>query len=111
MTAINKDAFEQYRKVFGTEKMRLLWQEFYESTENKLQQIEKQSPEDIRLCFHTLRSSSLVFGLEEFSKTCEMIEEAVLNNENFAKIKKYVDKTRRIFYNGCESINNLFKDL
>ena len=106
MTAINKDAFEQYRKVFGTEKMRLLWQEFSESTENKLQQIEKQ-----RLCFHTLRSSSLVFGLEEFSKNCEMIEEAVLNNENFAKIKKYVDKTRRIFYNGCESINNLFKDL
>lgn len=111
MTAVNRDVFEQYRKVLGTEKMRHLWQEFYETTENKLRQVENQSAEDIRLCFHTLRSSALVFGLEAFSKNCEKIEEAVLSDANFTEIKKYINETKKIFYNDSESVNNLFEDL
>lgn len=109
MQAINKDTFEQYRQVFGTTKMMSLWQEFKESTENKLKNIENSSLEEIRLCFHSLRSSSLVFGLDELSKNCEIIEGAVLSGEKLAEIKKHIDKTKKLFYNACESINELFE--
>ena len=93
--------------VFGAEKMQMLWREFRDSTENKLKNIENETPEEIRLCFHSLRSSSLVFGLDELSKNCEIIEQSILSGEKIAKIKKYIDKTKKLFYNACESVNVL----
>lgn len=111
MTAVNKTSLEQYVAVFGAEKMKLLWQEFCNSTENKLKNIENASREEIRLCFHSLRSSSLVFGLDELSKNCEDIEQAVLSGEKIAEIKKYIDKTKKLFYNACESVNILLDNL
>ncbi len=107
MTTINKAALEQYMAVFGAEKMQMLWREFRDSTENKLKNIENETPEEIRLCFHSLRSSSLVFGLDELSKNCEIIEQSILSGEKIAEIKKYIDKTKKLFYNACESVNVL----
>lgn len=111
MTTINKTTLLQYMAVFGAEKMKLLWQEFRKSTENNLKNIENRPPEEIRLYFHALRSSSLVFGLDELSKNCELIEEAVISGEKIAEIKKYIDKTKKLFYNACESVNILLDNM
>lgn len=106
---INKDAFCQYQQIFGTEKMKALWQEFAETSRDKLDQIENKSPEEIRLAFHSMRSSSLVFGLESFSKSCAEIEEKILNGENLTKLKKYIDKSKIIFDNSNQSVAEFFE--
>lgn len=106
---INNEAICQYQKIFGAEKMKALWQEFVETSNDKLNRIENKSPEEIRLAFHSLRSSSLIFGLESFSKSCAEIEEKILNGENLTKLKKYIDKSKNIFDNSKQSVAEFFE--
>lgn len=69
----------QYEQVFGRNKMRMLWEEFVEDAKQKLNQIETKSQEQQRLTYHSLRSSSLIFGMTEFSECCRELEEQILN--------------------------------
>ncbi len=110
-TVVNKKILEQYRQIFGTEKMKNLWNEFKNTTEEKLDKIETKSLDDIRLCFHSLRSAALVFGLEKFAENCEQIENDIVNGAQIAEIKKAIDKSKDFYYNARGKVIKIFEDL
>lgn len=85
MLRISIDSLKQYGQIFGQEKMRRLWLEFTEDAKQKLNQAENGSKEEQRLAFHSLRSSSLVFGMTSFSAFCQKTEEEILNGNPAGK--------------------------
>ena len=99
---------EQYRQIFGDEKIALLWDEFSSETEKEIKDIGKKSLEEIRLRFHSWRSSAKIFGLKSFVQECEIIENMVLDGENSEKIKKTVDNCEKTFHNAQKEANRFF---
>lgn len=78
MAKIVLENIQQYEQIFGREKMRTLWAEFVSDAAAKLDKIEERDYEAQRLAYHSLRSSSQVFGMMEFSCLCEEREEEIL---------------------------------
>ncbi len=99
----------QYLSIFGEDKMGCLWQEFLQDTTETLESIESQDREDIRLKFHSWRSSAKVFGLKSFVQQCENIENMTINGENIENIKKTIDNCKKIFHNAQKEANRFFK--
>lgn len=106
---VNLNAIKEYEKIFGPDKMRLLWQEFLVDSAKKLEMIELKEPAEIRLAFHSLRSSSLVFGMVAFAKDCAEIENAVLQAQDSAILKKHIDKSKKIFDNSKRMVAEFFE--
>lgn len=104
----DEEEAKQYLNIFGTEKMGCLWQEFAQDTAETLENIDIQEMEDIRLKFHSWRSSAKVFGLKNFVQECENIEQMVINGENIENIKKTIDKCKKIFHNTQKEANRFF---
>lgn len=102
-------AIEQYQKIFGKEKICSLWDEFKNDTMKDLEEIENKEREDIRLKFHSWRSSSLVFGLTGFSAECEKAEKMVLEGQNSENIKKAIDNCKKIFHNIQKEVERFLK--
>ncbi len=75
---IDRETLEQYKSIFGAEKMRSLWNDFIDDAGKKLDKIENADNEAQRLAYHSLHSSSLVFGLKEFAELCTVYEDKVL---------------------------------
>ncbi len=110
---MNNDLFDekeagQYLNIFGADKMGCLWEDFVKDTSRTLEDVGNQSREDIRLKFHSWRSSAKVFGLKSFVQECENIENMVLNGENIENIKKIVDKCKKIFHNAQKEADRFF---
>lgn len=110
-TIVNKKTLEQYRQIFGTEKMKSLWDEFQDTTEDKFEKATNGTLEDIRLSFHSLRSAALVFGLEKFAENCEQIENNIIAGATVPEIKKAVDKSKEFYYNARGKVIKIFEDL
>lgn len=83
---VDFDALKQYEDIFGPEKMKQLWREYFDDARQKLQKPEEKSSDEIRLIYHSLRSSSLVFGMARFAEICEKIEEYVLEKRDINEI-------------------------
>ena len=80
---MNNDLFDekeagQYLNIFGADKMGCRWEDFVKDTSRTLEDVGNQSREDIRLKFHSWRSSAKVFGLKSFVQECENIENIVI---------------------------------
>lgn len=76
MTA--SDMLSQYEKLSGRTKILELWQLFLNDAEEKMARAVAAKGEELRLIFHSLRSSSLVFDMTEFAQNCREIEEKLL---------------------------------
>lgn len=88
----------QYLEIFGRGKMQNLWVDFVDDAKEKLSNIENKNTQEQRLVYHSLRSSSLVFGMKKFSELCHQYEEKILSGaelleEDFEKIKKLLAET------------------
>ena len=110
-TTVNKKTLEQYRQIFGTDKMKNLWGEFQDTTEEKFEKAINGTLDEIRLSFHSLRSASLVFGLEKFAEYCEQIENDIINGAELPDIKKSIDKSKDFYYNARGKVIKIFEDL
>lgn len=105
---IDWESLKQYQKIFGTDKMQMLWQEFLHNTLEDIADIEDKDLQTIRLKFHSWRSSSQVFGLKGFSRECEAIEEMAISCENIEKIKKTIDNCKKTFHNTQKEVDRFF---
>lgn len=105
---INKSAIEQYSNIFGNEKMAYLWKEFLDKACLDLAQVDKylttNAYNELRLIYHSLRSSSLVFGMEDFSAVCKEIEEKILENSSTEGLEEKVKKGQEIFNNNRKEV-------
>lgn len=74
--ALNMD---EYRQIFGSEKMRKLWQEFMNEAKTYLEYIEDAEAEKQQIRFHNLRAYALVFDMNDFADICTQMEEKILS--------------------------------
>ena len=75
---INDMNMSEYRKIFGSDKMQHLWQEFLNEAYVYLKDVEFQEAERQQICFHNLRAYALVFDMYDFMHYCTEMEEKIL---------------------------------
>lgn len=103
---------EEYRKIFGLRKIRRLWLRFLRVSESSwliLSQTPPEFPPDLRLIFHSWKSSSLIFGMDEFSRRCSRIEDNLLCRRHQKAFLREVDKLRACYQNSTQQINDYFQ--
>ena len=89
MTNINQKQLCEYLDIFGKNKMQGLLKDYLAESNKSWNTIDKISLSEKRRVFHCWRSSSLVFGMEEFSRICTKIEDDMLNNRH-AKLPQLI---------------------
>ena len=80
MTKINQKRLDEYLDIFGKSTMQSLLKDYLAQSTKSWETLDKISDVEKRRVFHCWRSSSLVFGMDDFSKLCSKIEDDMLNN-------------------------------
>ena len=93
MTNINQKQLCEYLDIFGKNKMQGLLKDYLAESTKSWDTLDKISDKEKRHIFHCWRSSSLVFGMEDFSKICTKIEDDLLNNR-YTKISKLISESQ-----------------
>lgn len=101
MSRLNLKRIKQYEDIFGINKMLELFEEFLHQSRNIFEQIEKLINDDnvaeLHICFHNLRSSSLVFGMDAFSEQCSLIEKNIINHMTMEELEKDIQFSKIIY--------------
>lgn len=93
MTNINQKQLDEYLDIFGKSKMQGLLRDYLAESSKSWERLDKISDKEKRHVFHCWRSSSLVFGMEDFSRICTKIEDDLLNNR-LAKVSKLIPQSQ-----------------
>lgn len=80
MAKINQKQLDEYLDIFGKNTMQSLLKDYLAQSTKSWEILDKISDVEKRRVFHCWRSSSLVFGMEDFSRLCTKIEDDMLNN-------------------------------
>lgn len=104
---VNIENIKQYQGIFGLVKMKNLWKEFVDDAKDKLSGIENKSSEQQRLNYHSLRSSSLIFGMQEFSELCHQYEEKILSGIDL--LDDEIDESRKLLIETILEVNTYLK--
>ena len=91
MTNINQKQLCEYLDIFGKSKMQGLLKDYLAESNKSWERLDKISDHEKSRVFHCWRSSSLVFGMEDFSRICTKIEDDLINNRN-AKIAQLINQ-------------------
>lgn len=101
MNRLNLKRIKQYVDIFGIIKMRELFEEFVSQARNTFEQIGKLIADgniaQLHTCFHNLRSSSLVFGMDAFSEQCVQIEKNIINHMAMEELEKDIQFSKIIY--------------
>lgn len=90
---INQKQLDEYLDIFGKSKMQGLLKDYLTESNKSWEMLDKIPDNEKRHVFHNWRSSSLVFGMEDFSRLCTKIEDNFLNNR-MAKIAKLISESQ-----------------
>ena len=80
MTNINQKQLCEYLNIFGKSKMQGLLKDYLAQSNKSWDSLHNVSDKEKSRIFHCWRSSSLVFGMEDFSNICTKIEDNLINN-------------------------------
>ena len=93
MTNINQKQLCEYLDIFGKSKMQGLLKDYLAESNKSWELLDNISDHEKRRVFHCWRSSSLVFGMEDFSRICTKIEDDLINNRS-AKISQLINQSQ-----------------
>jgi len=93
MTKINHKQLQEYLDIFGKHKMQGLLKDYLTESNKSWTLLDKISMPEKRRVFHCWRSSSLVFGMEDFSRLCTKIEDDMLNNR-LTKLNQLINESQ-----------------
>lgn len=96
MTNINKKQLDEYLDIFGKSKMQGLLKDYLAQSTKSWETLDKISDNEKKQVFHCWRSSSLVFGMEDFSQICTKIEDDLQNNR-LTKVKKLIPESQECY--------------
>lgn len=105
---VDLTALRRYEDIFGPEKMRELWLEYLDKAENDLKDVENKNREELRLLYHSLRSSSLVFGMNAFAALCEQIETAIVEQRSDAELCPLIKEGHLRFAAAVKTVKSRF---
>ena len=103
-----KYSLDEYLDIFGKSKMQGLLKDYLAESSKSWDNLDKISDKEKCRVFHCWRSSSLVFGMEEFSRICTKIEDDMLNNVAIAKVLNII---RFIIYGLCQFLVTVIVDV
>lgn len=92
MTKINQKQLDEYLDIFGKNTMQGLLKDYLAQSSKSWETLDKISDAEKCRVFHCWRSSSLVFGMEDFSRLCTKIEDDMLNNR-LSKLSDLISKS------------------
>lgn len=104
---INLRRFGEYKNIFGAGKMRFLWNEYLAQSSRNWRDMAGQDWDSRRLAFHSWRSSSQVFGMDEFSRICLVIEERILSRR-LDGLEPIVADSRRLYDQSINEVTAIF---
>lgn len=93
---INQKQLDEYLDIFGKNKMQGLLKDYLAESTKSWETLDKISDVEKRRVFHCWRSSSLVFGMEDFSHICTKIEDDMLNNR-LNKLSKLISESQECY--------------
>ncbi len=93
---LNLSRLDEYTNVFGVRKICSLWNEFLIQSAKNWQSLENSDWEEKRLIFHSWRSSSQVFGMDDFSAICLVIEDRIVRHR-FNDLDTLIAESRDVF--------------
>ncbi len=93
MTKINHKQLGEYLDIFGKNTIQGLFKDYMALSAKSWETLDKVSDAERCRVFHCWRSSSLVFGMDDFSKLCTKIEDDMLNNR-MAKVQKLIPESQ-----------------
>ena len=96
MTNINQKQLCEYLNIFGKNKMQGLLKDYLAQSEKSWGSLSNISDKEKSRIFHCWRSSSLVFGMEDFSKICTKIEDNLINNRT-SKISQLITESQACY--------------
>ena len=100
---VNWRHLNEYARIFGLSKMHGLWCEFVKQGTFSWKEIETGDLEGRRLIFHSWKSSSQIFGMDEFSALCASLEEHILSRR-LDKLDEAVEQCRQCYHNSVQEI-------
>lgn len=100
---LNITRFDEYKNIFGIKKIHSLWNDFLAQSLKNWQDIDKSDWEEKRLIFHSWRSSSQVFGMDDFSAICLVIEDRIIRHK-FNGLDKMIGKSQEIFEESIKQV-------
>lgn len=109
----NKETPDSYKDVLGAEKFLHLWQEYLTDAESKFQKInalvQNKNWPDLRIIFHSLKSSSLIFGLDKFSKLCTKIEDCIVGGVFNDELLSDINNSKNLWLESIEEVKAYFQ--
>lgn len=82
----NLSAVKVYQAMLGNDKLSALWAEYKQTSADKLKTaanlVQSEDWHGLRIVFHAMRSSSVVFGLDKFAELCTKIEDAIMCDDD-----------------------------
>lgn len=111
MTVIfNPKTPESYLAFFGKEKFMNLFQEYSLDTLQKFRDVEelikKPMGEEMRVIYHSLKSASLVFGLDSFAELCAKIENKIVVEQFDDELKQEIKNSRKLWDESVKHITS-----
>ncbi len=104
---INTRRLNEYKEVFGTQKLRFLWNEYLEQSSQNWQKLNAADWETKRQMFHNWRSASQVFGMDDFARICQTIEDKILKR-HFEKLEQKIVDSREIYEQSIGDVGIIF---
>ena len=93
MTNINQKQLCEYLDIFGKSKMQGLLKDYLAESNKSWDILHSVSDKEKSRIFHCWRSSSLVFGMDDFSQICTKIEDNLMNNRK-TKLAKLITESK-----------------
>ena len=107
---LNLSRLDEYKNVFGTQKICSLWNEFIAQSKKNWQTVDNADWEGKRLIFHSWRSSSQVFGMDDFSAICLVIEDRIIRHR-LNGLDKLIVKSQDIFEESVKQAALIFSKM
>lgn len=113
MSDILTRKIDEFRNSFGSRKLRVLCEEFRKKAGLELARAEtllqKEDFEQLRLAFHNLKSSSKIFGMNDFSDCCARIEEMSADFLSVEMLENEIKNGRIIFERQMKEVTDYLK--
>ncbi len=106
---INCRHFDDYLRIFGLSKMQFLWSEYLAHSAAIWEKMPDLTRAERERAFHNWRSSSQVFGMDEFARACQQTEERILQHR-LAGLDEQIAQNRRLYESSVDEVKALFEE-
>jgi len=107
---INIKHLQEYEQIFLSQKMEYLWCEYLSCSSSSWDKLDSMNEEQLRLTFHSWKSSSQIFGMEKFVRQCAAIEEKLSKHQPRSMVENLIKSCRQCYCDSTALVAAYFKE-